>query len=380
MNHKDPSKTRVVVGMSGGVDSSVAALLLKRQGYDVVGVFMKNWDDTDEFGRCTADEDAEDVRRVCSQIGIPMYTVNFEKPYYDKVFAYFLAEYERGRTPNPDVMCNREIKFGEFLEKALELGADFLATGHYARIDRSGGGVRLLRGAHPNKDQTNFLHALSRKQLERAMFPIGHLTKPEVRRIAAEAGLATAGKKDSTGICFIGERNFREFLSHYLPARPGNIVDLSTGKVMGRHDGLMYYTLGQRQGLGIGGTGTGEPWFVADKDLDRNELLVVQGDRHPALYSMGLTASGVNWIPENRPDGPLRCTAKFRYRQPDQGVTVTLRPDGTADVVFDAPQRAVTPGQAVVFYDGDECLGGGTIERVLKIDPAETPAAGSARK
>jgi len=380
MNHKDPSKTRVVVGMSGGVDSSVAALLLKRQGYDVVGVFMKNWDDTDEFGRCTADEDAEDVRRVCSQIGIPMYTVNFEKPYYDKVFAYFLAEYERGRTPNPDVMCNREIKFGEFLEKALELGADFLATGHYARIDRSGGGVRLLRGADPNKDQTYFLHALSRKQLERAMFPIGHLTKPEVRRIAAEAGLATAGKKDSTGICFIGERNFREFLSHYLPARPGNIVDLSTGKVMGRHDGLMYYTLGQRQGLGIGGTGTGEPWFVADKDLERNELLVVQGDRHPALYSKGLTASGVNWIPENRPDGPLRCTAKFRYRQPDQGVTVTLRPDGTADVVFDAPQRAVTPGQAVVFYDGDECLGGGTIERVLKIDPAETPAAGSARK
>jgi len=238
--------------------------------------------------------------------------------------------------------------------------------------------VRLLRGADPNKDQTYFLHALSRKQLERAMFPIGHLTKPEVRRIAAEAGLATAAKKDSTGICFIGERNFREFLGNYLPARPGNIVDLSTGKIMGRHDGLMYYTLGQRQGLGIGGTGTGEPWFVADKDLDRNELLVVQGDRHPALYSMGLTASGVNWIPENRPDGPLRCTAKFRYRQPDQGVTVTLRPDGTADVVFDAPQRAVTPGQAVVFYDGDECLGGGTIERVHRIDPAAL-APGAAR-
>lgn len=376
---RTPENIRVVVGMSGGVDSSVAALLLKQQGYDVVGVFMKNWDDTDEFGRCTADEDAEDVRRVCSQIGIPMYTVNFEKPYYDKVFAYFLAEYERGRTPNPDVMCNREIKFGEFLAKALDLGADYLATGHYARVDRSGGGVRLLRGADPNKDQTYFLHAVSREQLARVMFPIGHLTKPQVRRIAAEAGLATAGKKDSTGICFIGERNFKEFLSQYLPAQPGLIVELSTGEVKGRHDGLMYYTLGQRQGLGIGGSGTGEPWFVADKDLARNELLVVQGERHPALYSQSLTASGVNWIPGAAPEGPFRCTAKFRYRQRDQKVTVTIAADGTAEVVFDEPQRAVTPGQSVVFYDGDECLGGGTIEHVRKVDPAAFAAGANSR-
>lgn len=373
---KPKSSTRVVVGMSGGVDSSVAALLLKREGYDVIGIFMKNWDDTDENGFCSAEEDAEDVRRVCDQLGIPYYTINFEKAYYDKVFAYFLDEYKRGRTPNPDVMCNREIKFGEFLQKALELGADYLAMGHYARIERTASGeAKLLRGADSNKDQTYFLHALNQEQLAKAMFPIGHLTKPEVRRIAEEAGLATAKKKDSTGICFIGERNFKQFLSGYLPAQPGPMVDLRTGETKGRHDGLMYYTLGQRQGLGIGGSGTGEPWFVADKDLERNILYVVQGDRHPRLYSDGLTASGVNWISPARPDKPLTCTAKFRYRQPDQKVTVTLREDGTADVEFAEPQKAVTPGQAVVFYDGDVCLGGGTIERVRHTDPAAFEAA-----
>jgi tRNA-specific 2-thiouridylase len=364
--HADPASVRVVVGMSGGVDSSVAALLLKRQGYDVIGMFMKNWDETDENGVCTADLDAEDVRRVCDRIGIPYYTVNFEAEYRDKVFAYFLDEYRKGRTPNPDVLCNREIKFGEFLQAALQLGADAIATGHYARLGFADGEVRLLRAADGNKDQTYFLHQLNQSQLARTLFPLGHLTKPEVRRLAEEAGLPTANKKDSTGICFIGERNFRAFLRQYLPAQPGDMVDLDTGEVKGRHEGLMYYTIGQRQGLGIGGSGTGEPWFVADKDLERNVLYVVQGDRHPALYATGLTAGGVNWIGLRRPDGPFRCTAKFRYRQPDQGVTVTPRADGLWDVVFDTPQRAIKPGQAVVFYDGETCLGGGTIEHVVK--------------
>ncbi|RIX50585.1 tRNA 2-thiouridine(34) synthase MnmA [Paenibacillus nanensis] len=371
---KSIAETRVVVGMSGGVDSSVTALLLKQQGYDVIGIFMKNWDDTDEFGHCTAEEDAEDVRRVCDQIGIPYYTVNFERQYFDKVFTYFLDEYKRGRTPNPDVMCNREIKFGDFLNKALELNADYLATGHYARVERSADGTtKLLRGVDPGKDQTYFLSALNQEQLAKAMFPIGHLPKPEVRRIAEEAGLHTAKKKDSTGVCFIGERNFKEFLSGYLPARPGDMVDIRTGEKKGRHDGLMYYTLGQRQGLGIGGSGggNGEPWFVADKDLEANVLYVVQGESHPSLYSESLVASGVNWIVPIEASKPFSCTAKFRYRQPDQGVTVTMREDGTALVDFDKPQKAVTPGQAVVFYDGEVCLGGGTIDVVNKIK-AET--------
>lgn len=366
----DPSKVRVVVGMSGGVDSSVTALLLKRQGYDVVGVFMKNWDDTDEFGVCTAEEDAEDVRRVCDQIGIPYFTVNFEAEYYDKVFEYFLEEYRRGRTPNPDVMCNREIKFGEFLQKALDLGADAIATGHYARVSLENGEYRLLRGVDTNKDQTYFLHALNQSQLSRAMFPIGHLNKPDVRKIAEGAGLYTAKKKDSTGVCFIGERNFKEFLSQYLPAKPGNMVDLVSGVVKGRHDGLMYYTLGQRQGLGIGGSGSGEPWFVADKELTDNVLYVVQGDTHPSLYSASLTATGVSWICSSEPTESIRCTAKFRYRQPDQGVTIMPLGDRTYSVVFDMPQKAITPGQAVVFYDGEVCLGGGTIDKIHKLEAA----------
>lgn len=365
--------TRVVVGMSGGVDSSVTALLLKQQGYDVIGIFMKNWDDTDEFGNCTAESDAEDVRRVCEQIDIPYYTVNFEREYYDKVFAYFLEEYKRGRTPNPDVMCNREIKFGEFLNKALDLGADYVATGHYARVIDEGGNYKLLRGIDSNKDQTYFLNALNQAQLSKAMFPIGHLPKPEVRRIAEEAGLYTAKKKDSTGVCFIGERNFREFLSHYLPAKSGEMIDIVTGEVKGRHDGLMYYTLGQRQGLGIGGSGNGEPWFVAEKDLERNILYVVQGDQHPSLYSTGLIASDINWIAgaDYLPADAFKCTAKFRYRQPDQDVTVSRREDGTMYVQFDQPQKAITPGQAVVFYDGEVCLGGGVIEAAEKLPVPE---------
>lgn len=359
-------KQRIVVGMSGGVDSSVTALLLKEQGYDVIGVFMKNWDDTDEFGVCTAEQEAEDVRRVCDQIGIPYYTVNFEKQYMEKVFSYFLDEYRKGRTPNPDVMCNREIKFGEFLDKALDLGADYLATGHYVRVERTDEGIyRLLRGIDINKDQSYFLHALDQDQLSKAMFPIGNLEKPRVREIAMEAGLATAKKKDSTGVCFIGEKNFKQFLSNYLPATPGEIHTID-GVVKGRHDGLMYYTLGQRQGLGIGGSGTGEPWFVASKDLRNNILYVVQGEQHPELYSYGLRASGLNWISGQPPAEPFRCTAKFRYRQKDQVVILTAQEDGTCEVRFDQPQKAVTPGQSVVFYQDQVCLGGATIDEVIK--------------
>ncbi|UYZ11582.1 MULTISPECIES: tRNA 2-thiouridine(34) synthase MnmA [Brevibacillus] len=366
---KRPEDTRVVVGMSGGVDSSVTAYLLKQQGYDVIGIFMKNWDDTDEFGHCTAEDDFQDVRRVCEQIGIPYYTVNFEKEYMEKVFQYFLDEYKRGRTPNPDVMCNREIKFGELLDKVMDLGADYIATGHYARVEFRDGAYRLLRGVDSNKDQSYFLNALDQHQLSKTMFPLGSLTKPQVREIAEKAGLATAKKKDSTGICFIGERNFREFLQNYLPAKPGDIETVD-GEVIGRHDGLMYYTLGQRQGLGIGGGHgkTGEPWFVVDKDLERNVLIVAEGAGHPRLYSTRLIATDVNWISGKEPASSFTCTAKFRYRQPDQGVTVHLREDSTVEVVFDQPQKAVTPGQAVVFYNGEECLGGGIIDRVTLLD------------
>lgn len=359
---KENSQTRVVVGMSGGVDSSVAALLLKQQGYDVVGVFMKNWDDTDEFGHCTATDDFEDVRRVCHQIDIPYYSVNFEQEYSERVFEYFLAEYRRGRTPNPDVMCNREIKFKEMLSAALELGADYLATGHYAQVvEASPNQFELRRAVDTRKDQTYFLHTLSQYPLSRAMFPIGHLNKSEVRQIAVEAGLATAKKKDSTGICFIGERNFKEFLSQYLPAKEGEIRTLS-GEYKGRHEGLMYYTIGQRQGLGIGGSGTGEPWFVVSKDLKENILYVEQGHDNPLLLSTGLIASDVHFISGNVPTEPFSCTAKFRYRQPDQPVTVMVKADGVCQVEFAEPQRAITPGQSVVFYQGDVCLGGAVID------------------
>ena len=362
---KEPKDTRVVIGMSGGVDSSVAALLLKEQGYDVVGIFMKNWDESDDLGYCTSAQDYEDVRRVCDQIGIPYYSVNFEKEYWDRVFTYFLDEYKRGRTPNPDVMCNKEIKFKAFLEHALKLGADYLATGHYAQVDFKDGEYRLLRGADSNKDQTYFLNQLNQYQLSKAMFPIGHLEKKDLRQIAKDANLATATKKDSTGICFIGERNFKEFLSNYLPAQPGDMVSLE-GEIKGKHDGLMYYTLGQRKGLGIGGAGTGEPWFVVGKDLEKNILYVTQGESHPSLYSYGLIATDLQFVSEKPKKEVFKCTAKFRYRQPDQGVTVHIQEDNTCKVIFDEPQKAITPGQAVVFYDGDVCLGGATIDKILK--------------
>ncbi|MED4037938.1 tRNA 2-thiouridine(34) synthase MnmA [Niallia taxi] len=360
---KASKDTRVVVGMSGGVDSSVAALLLKEQGYDVIGIFMKNWDDTDEFGVCTATEDYEDVIRVCNQLGIPYYAVNFEKQYWDKVFTYFLDEYKAGRTPNPDVMCNKEIKFKAFLEHAMNLGADYLATGHYAQVVREDGKVRMLRGKDDNKDQTYFLNQLTEEQLSKVMFPIGGMEKSKVRELAAAANLATATKKDSTGICFIGERNFKEFLSGYLPAQKGN-METFDGKVVGKHDGLMYYTIGQRHGLGIGGSG--DPWFVIGKDLARNVLYVGQGFHHEMLYSDSIIADNVSWVSTDETSKTFECTAKFRYRQPDNKVTVEILDGSKVKVTFHEPIRAVTPGQAVVFYQGEECLGGGTIDKVFR--------------
>ena len=363
----DNSKTRVVVGMSGGVDSSVTALLLKQQGYDVIGIFMKNWDDTDENGVCTATEDYKDVAAVADQIGIPYYSVNFEKEYWDRVFEYFLAEYRAGRTPNPDVMCNKEIKFKAFLDYAMTLGADYVATGHYARVSRDEDGiVHMLRGVDNGKDQTYFLSQLSQEQLQKTMFPLGHLEKPEVRRLAEEAGLATAKKKDSTGICFIGEKNFKEFLGNYLPAQPGRMMTID-GRDMGEHAGLMYYTIGQRGGLGIGGQQGGDnaPWFVVGKDLSQNILYVGQGFYHEALMSTSLQSSQVHFTRKMREELTLECTAKFRYRQPDSKVTVKVKSD-KAEVIFAEPQRAITPGQAVVFYDGQECLGGGIIDQAYK--------------
>ncbi|MGI6527623.1 MAG: tRNA 2-thiouridine(34) synthase MnmA [Caldicoprobacterales bacterium] len=362
------SKINIVVGMSGGVDSSVAALLLKEQGYRVIGVFMKNWDEPDENGVCTATEDYEEAVRVCNQLEIPYYSVSFVKEYWDRVFTYFLEEYKKGRTPNPDVLCNKEIKFKMFLDYAMKIGADYLATGHYAQIHKEQGKAHLLKGLDRGKDQSYFLCALNQQQLSKAIFPIGGLEKREVRRIAEQAGLKTAHRKDSTGICFIGERNFKEFLGNYLPAQPGEIRSQDQpGRVLGRHDGLMYYTLGQRKGLGIGGGyGSGDPWFVAEKDLKNNILYVVQGDQNPALYSRGLTAENVNWIQGQPPAETFSCQAKFRYRQPDQGVEVTVTGEGSCSVRFDKPQKAVTPGQFVVFYQGEECLGGGPIQDVLK--------------
>lgn len=361
---------RVIVGLSGGVDSSVAALLLKEQGFEVVGVFMKNWEEKDENGVCTATADREDALKVADKIGIPCYTVNFTKEYMDRVFSYFLKEYRKLRTPNPDILCNTEIKFKAFLEFALGMEADYLATGHYARLSGQGEGerLRLLRAKDLGKDQTYFLAGLDEKKLERVLFPVGGMLKAQVRELARKHGLATADKKDSTGVCFIGERNFKEFLMNFLPAKPGEIVD-PTGRRLGKHDGLMYYTLGQRKGLGIGGKdfGTGESWFVIGKDMERNLLIVQQGE-HAELYSSSLYCNKVSFITEPPADDPFRCTAKFRYRQPDQDVTVTLCGEGCR-IDFDKPQRAVTPGQWAVLYSGEECLGGGEIDTVTPLKP-----------
>jgi len=364
---------RIVVGMSGGVDSSVAAFLLKQQGHQVVGLFMKNWEEDDGTEYCTAKQDLADARQVADQLGIELHTANFAAEYWDQVFSHFLSEYRAGRTPNPDVLCNREIKFKVFAEYAELLGADQIATGHYARLDRQGGQTRLLKGLDANKDQSYFLHAVSAQQFARSHFPVGALQKSQVRQIAAQLGLATQSKKDSTGICFIGERRFRDFLTRYLPAQPGPI-ETAEGRRLGEHHGLLHHTIGQRQGLGVGGVhGAAEaPWYVAAKDLDRNTLIVVQGHDHPLLLADGLTTSALHWIDGEGPRLPCRLAAKTRYRQPDQPCWLEPAEDGRCRVRFDTPQRAVTQGQYVVFYQHEICLGGGVIETALPVmQPAQ---------
>ncbi len=356
------SQTKVIVGMSGGVDSSVSALLLLQQGYQVEGLFMKNWDEDDGTEYCTAKEDLADAQAVCERLGIPLHTANFAAEYWDNVFEHFLQEYQAGRTPNPDILCNREIKFKVFLEYAEALGADFIATGHYVRRADAENRTYLKKGVDGNKDQSYFLHAVGELEFAKSLFPVGELEKPQVRQLAEQHNLITHNKKDSTGICFIGERRFKDFLEQYLPAQPGPMKTMD-GRVIGEHHGLMYYTLGQRQGLGIGGVKgcPEEPWFVVAKDLENNTLHVAQGTDHDALYTDALLASQIHWINE-APSLPLRCTAKTRYRQPDQACEVTRTSDGALKVIFDKPQRAVTPGQYVVFYSDDTCLGGAVID------------------
>ena len=354
-------RSRVIVGLSGGVDSSVAALLLKRDGHDVVGVFMKNWEDDDDDEYCSSRDDLVDAAAVADVLGIELEAVNFAAEYRERVFATFLAEYRAGRTPNPDVLCNSEIKFRAFLDHARTLGADRIATGHYARVRQAGGRFALLKGADASKDQSYFLHRLTQEQLAPVVFPVGDLAKRRVREIAREAALPTHAKRDSTGICFIGERPFREFLARYLPRTPGPIVTLD-GRGLGRHMGLAYYTLGQRQGLGIGGArGAPEaPWFVAGKDPARNALVVVQGHDHPKLHATSVDAIGPHWIAGTPPILPARLAAKTRYRMADAACTVAGTADGLR-ATFDAPQFAPTPGQYLVLYDGDTCLGGAVI-------------------
>ena len=366
--HTDASPVRhIIIGLSGGVDSSVAALLLTQHGYEVEGLFMKNWEEDDDTGHCSAEVDLHDANAVAKQLQISLHTRNFSAEYWDNVFQYFLHEYQRGRTPNPDVMCNKEIKFKTFLEHALELGADHIATGHYARVHHDSQGYHLLKACDLNKDQTYFLYALGQTQLAKTLFPLGKLTKPQVRQLAEQIGFANASKKDSTGICFIGERNFKEFLSRYLPAQRGE-MRTPQGELMGHHDGLMYYTLGQRQGLGIGGQhgGNGEPWYVVDKDMNSNTLIVAQGHNHPLLFSHALDASELSWVVNAPAATPFHCRAKTRYRQPDQDCTITALENGCCHVEFTQAQRAVTPGQSIVFYQGDECLGGGIIDTIYR--------------
>ncbi len=354
--------------MSGGVDSSVAALLLLEQGYAVEGLFMKNWEADDNPNGCSASQDIADARSVCDKLGIKLHTVNFSAEYWDNVFSNFLTEYEAGRTPNPDILCNREIKFKVFLEHAKQLGADLIATGHYVGKNKvNGNNFELLKAKDLNKDQSYFLYTLSQIQLKAALFPLANIAKPEVRQIAARAGFSNQAKKDSTGICFIGERKFKEFLQNFLPAKPGNIIN-EQGKVIGKHEGLMYYTLGQRQGLGIGGMqhAANEPWFVAKKDLTNNNLIVVQGHNNPLLFAPGLYAQQLSWITGNPPATNFECSAKIRYRQTDQNCKVFLdNNSNTCKVIFLEPQRAITPGQSIVFYDQDRCLGGGVIEEQI---------------
>jgi tRNA-specific 2-thiouridylase len=358
--------SKVIVGLSGGVDSAVAALLLRQQGHAVTAVFMKNWDEDDEAGYCPAAADLADARDIAARLDIELATVSFSAEYWDRVFRHFLDEYAAGRTPSPDIVCNREIKFRAFLDYALTAGADYIATGHYARIARQPA-VRLLQGVDVHKDQTYFLHTLTQAQLGRSLFPLGDFRKPEVRRLAREAGFPNHDKKDSTGICFIGERRFDEFLARYLKTEPGEIRTLD-GTVVGEHNGVMFYTLGQRQGLGIGGRhgGSGEPWYVIDKDMVHNILVVAQGVDHPALFKKGLRASSLHWISGQAPSPPFVCMARIRHQQPLQACTLLSLTGRQGCVEFAQPQRAVTPGQSVVLYRGEECLGGGIIEAAVE--------------
>jgi tRNA-uridine 2-sulfurtransferase len=353
--HSNSKKQTVVVGMSGGVDSSVTALLLKEQGYDVIGMFMKNWEEKDENGVCTSTKDYEDVVRVCEQLKIPYYSVNFVQEYWDSVFTHFIEEFKKGYTPNPDILCNREIKFKVFLEKALHLGADYLATGHYCQVQER---TQLVKGKDPAKDQSYFLYTLKEDTLKKVLFPIGNMLKSEVRKIAEKHGLATAAKKDSTGICFIGKRDFKEFLHKYLPFQPGAFKNLQ-GKTIGEHQGVAYYTLGQRKGLGIGGPG--EAWFVVAKDPLNNIVYIEQGQDHPALYCDQLTATEISWVGSS-PSLPFSCKAKVRYRQEDQDCIIEKIEEDRIFVTFNKPQRAVTPRQSIVFYKNNICLGGAIIE------------------
>ena len=353
---------KIIVGMSGGVDSSVAALLLIEQGYQVEGLFMKNWEEDDDADYCAAAEDLADAQAVCDKLDIPLHSVNFASEYWDRVFSHFLHEYRAGRTPNPDILCNREIKFHAFLDHARTLGADRIATGHYARTRIDGTRTRLLRGIDDSKDQSYFLHALDESQLAQALFPLGELPKNQVRDIAREHGLVTHDKKDSTGICFIGERRFDTFLQRYIPAQPG-LIQSASGETLGEHRGLMYYTLGQRRGIGIGGRQHADetPWYVVDKDLENNILIVAQGQHHPRLYHNTLETSHIHWI--NGPDSAVQtCTAKIRYRQADQPCTIESPSADRHIVRFAQPQRAITPGQSIVCYQDEVCLGGGVIE------------------
>jgi tRNA-specific 2-thiouridylase len=369
--NKAPEQTKVIVGMSGGVDSSVSAYLLQKQGYQVEGLFMKNWeeDDTDEY--CAAAQDLEDAQAICDKLGIKLHTINFATEYWDNVFEYFLEEYKAGRTPNPDIMCNKEIKFKAFLEFACEdLAADFIATGHYVQREYRDNAWKMIRGLDNNKDQSYFLYTLSEAQLAQTLFPVGHIEKPEVRAIAEKAGLVTHNKKDSTGICFIGERKFKDFLGKYLPAKPG-IIESAEGIEIGQHDGLMYHTLGQRKGLRIGGLANAgeEPWYVVEKDLLRNVLIVGQGHNHPRLFSKGLIANQLHWVDRHDSTTSLKCTVKTRYRQEDVPCTVTPIENsatGEYQVKFDVQQSSVTPGQSVVFYQDDVCLGGGIIDTLIR--------------
>lgn len=368
----------VIVGMSGGVDSSVAALLLREQGYRVEGLFMKNWDEDDGTEYCTAKTDLADAQAVCDRLGIHLHTANFAAEYWDRVFDHFLTEYSAGRTPNPDILCNKEIKFKAFLDYAIELGADFIATGHYARIAKhTDHNAELLKGLDPNKDQSYFLHAVSGEQFAKTLFPVGELPKTRVRDIAKSYELVTHNKKDSTGICFIGERRFKDFLQQYLPAQPGDIETVD-GRAIGKHHGLMYHTIGQRQGLGIGGLQNAgdEPWYVAEKDLARNVLIVAQGSDHPRLFKRALMLRQIHWINGEEPPLPLQCRAKTRYRQPDQDCVLSAITNGKNEITnnktdggyrldFKEPQRAITPGQSAVLYLDDRCLGGGVIEQPL---------------